>query len=82
MTVNEGSAKRGDQAQLSCCNKPDYGGDTVTIGPGLSHILSSAGLRWQLLSRFTSYLHGKGNGVISTGFDWYTVRPLSASYTT
>ncbi|KAL3433212.1 fungal hydrophobin [Aspergillus tetrazonus] len=42
VTVKQGSSKCGDQAQLSCCNKAEYAGDTtkVTSGP-LSGLLGS-----------------------------------------
>jgi hypothetical protein len=36
MTVKEGSSKCGDQAQLSCCNKAKYGGDTTVVADGLA----------------------------------------------
>ncbi|KKK16904.1 hypothetical protein P175DRAFT_0505874 [Aspergillus ochraceoroseus IBT 24754] len=35
MTVEEGSTKCGDQAQLSCCNKAKYGGDTTEVAKGI-----------------------------------------------
>ncbi|RAH64130.1 hydrophobin family protein [Aspergillus aculeatinus CBS 121060] len=33
-TIEQGSAKCGNQAQLSCCNKATYAGDTTTIDDG------------------------------------------------
>ncbi|OJK04016.1 hypothetical protein ASPACDRAFT_57358 [Aspergillus aculeatus ATCC 16872] len=33
-TIEQGSAKCGNQAQLSCCNKATYAGDTTTIDEG------------------------------------------------
>lgn len=44
MTVKEGQAKCGDQAQLSCCNKASVGGDTTHVHHGggqLSGILGA-----------------------------------------
>ncbi|KAL3451513.1 hypothetical protein BJX65DRAFT_293482 [Aspergillus insuetus] len=41
MTVEQGSSKCGTQAQLSCCNKAKYGGDTTTVGGGLSNLLGA-----------------------------------------
>lgn len=35
MTVKEGQAKCGDQAQLSCCNKATYAKDTSDVNSGL-----------------------------------------------
>ncbi|PYH48844.1 hydrophobin family protein [Aspergillus saccharolyticus JOP 1030-1] len=35
VTVKQASAKCGDQAQLSCCNKATYAGDTTTIDDGI-----------------------------------------------
>ncbi|KAJ5182665.1 fungal hydrophobin [Penicillium capsulatum] len=35
MTVKEGQSKCGDQAQLSCCNKATYAGDTTDVNSGL-----------------------------------------------
>ncbi|KAJ5805874.1 uncharacterized protein N7503_003476 [Penicillium pulvis] len=35
MTVKEAQAKCGDQAQLSCCNKATYAGDTTDINSGI-----------------------------------------------
>lgn len=35
MTVKEAQAKCGDQAQLSCCNKATYAGDTTDVNSGL-----------------------------------------------
>ncbi|RAL09780.1 hydrophobin family protein, partial [Aspergillus homomorphus CBS 101889] len=41
-TVKQGSDKCGDQAQLSCCNKATYAGDTTTIDSGaLAGLLSN-----------------------------------------
>ncbi|KAJ5223521.1 hypothetical protein N7468_008063 [Penicillium chermesinum] len=36
MTVKEAQAKCGDQAQLSCCNKAVYAGDTTDVNSGLA----------------------------------------------
>ncbi|KAJ5979258.1 Hydrophobin, partial [Penicillium viridicatum] len=46
MTVEQGQAKCGDQAQLSCCNKATYAGDTTDVNSGalgglLSHLIGS-----------------------------------------
>ncbi|KAJ5689052.1 hypothetical protein N7462_003444 [Penicillium macrosclerotiorum] len=35
MTVKEAQAKCGNQAQLSCCNKAVYAGDTTDVNSGL-----------------------------------------------
>ncbi|KAJ9489528.1 hypothetical protein VN97_g3762 [Penicillium thymicola] len=35
MTVKQAQAKCGDQAQLSCCNKAVYAGDTTDINSGM-----------------------------------------------
>lgn len=35
LTVEQAQAKCGDQAQLSCCNKATYAGDTTDINSGL-----------------------------------------------
>ena len=35
MTVKEAQSKCGDQAQLSCCNKAVYAGDTTDINSGI-----------------------------------------------
>ncbi|CAL5869918.1 uncharacterized protein PFLUO_LOCUS4151 [Penicillium psychrofluorescens] len=35
MTVKQAQAKCGDQAQLSCCNKATYAGDTTDIDSGM-----------------------------------------------
>lgn len=35
MTVQEAQSKCGDQAQLSCCNKATYAGDTTDVNSGL-----------------------------------------------
>lgn len=36
LTVKEAQAKCGDQAQLSCCNKAVYAGDTTDVNSGLA----------------------------------------------
>lgn len=36
MTVKEAQSKCGDQAQLSCCNKATYAGDTTDVNSGLA----------------------------------------------
>ncbi|CAI7612102.1 hypothetical protein N7533_010144 [Penicillium manginii] len=35
MTVKQAQSKCGDQAQLSCCNKATYAGDTTDVNSGL-----------------------------------------------
>ncbi|KAJ5851674.1 uncharacterized protein N7529_011059 [Penicillium soppii] len=35
MTIKEAQAKCGDQAQLSCCNKATYAGDTTDVNSGI-----------------------------------------------
>ncbi|KAJ5776983.1 hypothetical protein N7520_000229 [Penicillium odoratum] len=35
MTVKQAQAKCGDQAQLSCCNKAVYAGDTTDVNSGM-----------------------------------------------
>ncbi|KAJ5908379.1 Hydrophobin [Penicillium taxi] len=35
LTVSEAQSKCGDQAQLSCCNKATYAGDTTDVNSGL-----------------------------------------------
>ncbi|KAF4763484.1 hypothetical protein N7455_010909 [Penicillium solitum] len=35
LTVKQAQAKCGDQAQLSCCNKATYAGDTTDINSGI-----------------------------------------------
>jgi hypothetical protein len=35
MTVKQAQAKCGDQAQLSCCNKATYAGDTTDVNSGI-----------------------------------------------
>ncbi|KAJ5602762.1 hypothetical protein N7537_005718 [Penicillium hordei] len=35
LTVKQAQAKCGDQAQLSCCNKATYAGDTTDINSGM-----------------------------------------------
>lgn len=35
MTVKEAQSKCGDQAQLSCCNKAVYAGDTTDVNSGI-----------------------------------------------
>jgi len=46
MTVKQAQAKCGDQAQLSCCNKATYAGDTTDVNKGilagtLSHLIGT-----------------------------------------
>ncbi|KAJ5903887.1 hypothetical protein N7504_006270 [Penicillium tannophilum] len=46
MTVEQARSKCGDQAQLSCCNKAIYAGDTTTVNSGalgglLSHLIGT-----------------------------------------
>ncbi|KAJ5084939.1 hypothetical protein NUU61_009518 [Penicillium alfredii] len=42
MTVKEAQSKCGDQAQLSCCNKATYAGDTTDVNSGaLGGLLSN-----------------------------------------
>ncbi|KAL4871851.1 hypothetical protein BDV12DRAFT_194001 [Aspergillus spectabilis] len=54
MTIEEGSSKCGDQAELSCCNKATYAGDTTKVSDGIA-----AGL--------LSNLIGGGSGVDGLG---------------
>ncbi|KAJ5302573.1 hypothetical protein N7476_009372 [Penicillium atrosanguineum] len=35
MTIKQAQAKCGDQAQLSCCNKATYAGDTTDVNSGI-----------------------------------------------
>lgn len=43
MTVEQAQSKCGDQAQLSCCNKATYAGDTSDVNAGLLSNLIGAG---------------------------------------
>ncbi|CBF77990.1 RODL_EMENI RODLET PROTEIN PRECURSOR [Aspergillus nidulans FGSC A4] len=54
VTVKQASDKCGDQAQLSCCNKATYAGDTTTVDEGL-------------LSGALSGLIGAGSGAEGLG---------------
>ncbi|KAJ5134682.1 hypothetical protein N7448_000300 [Penicillium atrosanguineum] len=54
MTVKEAQSKCGDQAQLSCCNKAVYAGDTTDVNSGIG-----AGL--------LSNLIGTGSGADGAG---------------
>ncbi|KAI9925630.1 hypothetical protein MW887_006013 [Aspergillus wentii] len=64
VTVKEGQDKCGDQAQLSCCNKATYAGDTTTIDKGL-------------LAGALSNLVGAGSGAEGLGlFDQCSKLPL------
>jgi hypothetical protein len=58
MTVKEAVEKCGEAAQLSCCNKVTYAGDTTVIGGGLSNILGSgSGSTGASLATECSYIH-------------------------
>lgn len=54
MTVQQAQAKCGDKAQLSCCNKATYAGDTTNINAGI-------------LSGALSNLVGAGSGAAGLG---------------
>ncbi|CAI7608365.1 hypothetical protein PCG10_009619 [Penicillium crustosum] len=54
LTVQQAQAKCGDQAQLSCCNKATYAGDTTDIDSGI-------------LSGTLSNLIGSGSGASGLG---------------
>ncbi|KXG49819.1 Hydrophobin [Penicillium griseofulvum] len=54
MTVEQAQAKCGDQAQLSCCNKATYAGDTTDVNSGI-------------LSGLLSNLIGAGSGADGVG---------------
>ncbi|KAL4911350.1 hypothetical protein BDW74DRAFT_164873 [Aspergillus multicolor] len=54
MTVKQASDKCGDQAQLSCCNKATYAGDTTNVNDGL-------------LAGLLSNLLGAGSGAEGLG---------------
>ncbi|KAJ5982265.1 hypothetical protein N7451_012365 [Penicillium sp. IBT 35674x] len=54
MTVQEAQTKCGDQAQLSCCNKATYAGDTTDVNSGLG-------------SGLLSHLLGTGSGAAGAG---------------
>ncbi|KAJ5534370.1 hypothetical protein N7527_000624 [Penicillium freii] len=54
LTVDQAQAKCGDQAQLSCCNKATYAGDTTDINSGI-------------LSGALSNLIGAGSGASGLG---------------
>ncbi|KAI9931190.1 hypothetical protein ASPWEDRAFT_34285 [Aspergillus wentii DTO 134E9] len=41
MTIGEAQAKCGDQAELSCCNKASYSGDTTHVGGTLSNLIGA-----------------------------------------
>ncbi|KAB8071300.1 hypothetical protein BDV29DRAFT_159599 [Aspergillus leporis] len=58
MTVKEAVEKCGEAAQLSCCNKVTYAGDTTVVGGGLSNILGSgSGSTGASLATECSYIH-------------------------
>ncbi|OJJ41748.1 hypothetical protein ASPWEDRAFT_35354 [Aspergillus wentii DTO 134E9] len=64
ITVKQAQAKCGDQAELSCCNKATYAGDTTTIDDGL-------------LAGALSNLIGAGSGAEGLGlFDQCSKLPL------
>ncbi|OJJ48441.1 hypothetical protein ASPZODRAFT_1598261 [Penicilliopsis zonata CBS 506.65] len=66
MTVQQAQAKCGDQAQLSCCNKATYAGDTTTVDSGI-------------LSGALSNLIGAGSGAEGLGlFDQCSKLPIAA----
>lgn len=52
MTVQEAQSKCGDQAQLSCCNKATYAGDTTDLNAGALSNLLGAGSGAQGLGLF------------------------------
>ncbi|KAJ6132172.1 fungal hydrophobin [Penicillium samsonianum] len=54
MTIKQAQAKCGDQAQLSCCNKAVYAGDTTNINASI-------------LSGTLSNLIGSGSGASGVG---------------
>ncbi|CRL25546.1 Hydrophobin, fungi [Penicillium camemberti] len=54
LTVEQAQAKCGDQAQLSCCNKATYAGDTTDINSGI-------------LAGTLSNLIGSGSGASGLG---------------
>ncbi|KAJ5906965.1 Hydrophobin [Penicillium subrubescens] len=54
MTVKEAQSKCGDQAQLSCCNKATYAGDTTDVNSSLG-------------SGLLSNLIGSGSGADGVG---------------
>ncbi|CAI7591357.1 unnamed protein product [Penicillium discolor] len=54
LTVEQAQAKCGDQAQLSCCNKATYAGDTTDINSGI-------------LAGTLSNLVGSGSGASGLG---------------
>ncbi|KAJ9488651.1 hypothetical protein VN97_g4649 [Penicillium thymicola] len=54
LTVKQAQAKCGDQAQLSCCNKATYAGDTTDINSGM-------------LAGTLSNLIGSGSGASGLG---------------
>ncbi|KAJ5381747.1 Hydrophobin [Penicillium cataractarum] len=54
MTVQEAQSKCGDQAQLSCCNKATYAGDTTDVNSSLG-------------SGLLSNLIGSGSGAEGAG---------------
>ncbi|KAI9930085.1 hypothetical protein MW887_011895 [Aspergillus wentii] len=66
ITVKQAQAKCGDQAELSCCNKATYAGDTTTIDDGL-------------LAGALSNLIGAGSGAEGLGlFDQCSKLPLQS----
>lgn len=62
MTVEEAQSKCGEQAQLSCCNKATYAGDTTSQNAGPLSNLLAAGSGAQGLGIFDqcSQLHVQG----------------------
>ncbi|KAJ5151495.1 uncharacterized protein N7482_010747 [Penicillium canariense] len=54
MTVKQAQAKCGDQAQLSCCNKATWAGDTTDVNDGI-------------LAGTLSHLVGTGSGAEGLG---------------
>ncbi|CAI7626737.1 unnamed protein product [Penicillium glandicola] len=67
MTVKQAQAKCGDQAQLSCCNKAVYAGDTTDINSGI-------------LGGTLSNLIGSGSGASGLGlFDQCSKLDLSVA---
>lgn len=68
MTVEQAQSKCGDQAQLSCCNKATYAGDTTDVNSGLA-------------SGVLSHLIGTGSGAHGLGiFDQCSKLDIAGEY--
>ena len=68
LTVEQASAKCGDKAQLSCCNKATYAGDTTEVNDGL-------------LSGALDHLIGGGAGSSGLGlFDQCSKLPIESKF--